>query len=68
MFVLKLIRFNPFQPIVSFHIETSHLICSAKQMTDFYMKCNTGLEWANYITSKMSLYRVLDSDCTIIFM
>ena len=26
------------------HIETSHLICSANQMTGFYMKCNTGLK------------------------
>ena len=34
---------NPFQPIVAFHIETSHLICIANQMTGFYMKYNTGL-------------------------
>ena len=29
---------NPFQPIVLFHIETSHLIFSANQMAGFYMK------------------------------
>ena len=41
-------RFFPtsiFRPSVVFHIETSHLFCSAKQMTGFYMKRNTGLKW-----------------------
>ena len=38
---------NPFQHSVAFHMETSHLFCSAKQMTGFYMKHNTGLKWAN---------------------
>ena len=33
---------NPFQFSVTFHIETSHLFCRAKQMTGFYMKHNTG--------------------------
>ena len=37
--------FNLFQPSVAFHIETSHLIFTAKQMSDFYMKCNTELVW-----------------------
>ena len=23
------------------------MICNANQMTGFYMKCNTGLKWAN---------------------
>ena len=41
--------FKPFQPSVAFHIETRHLICTANQMTGFYMKCNTGLEWNNLI-------------------
>ena len=40
---------QPFQPSVAFHIETSHLFCSAKQMTGFYMKHNTGLKWANRV-------------------
>ena len=38
---------NPFQPSVRFHIETSHLICTANQMTGFYIVCNTGLKWVN---------------------
>ena len=40
-----LFHVNPFQPSVAFHIETSHLFCRAKQITGFYMKCNTGLKW-----------------------
>ena len=31
-------------PSFVFHIETSHLICGADQMTGFYMKCKTGLK------------------------
>ena len=38
-------QINPFQPSVAFHIETSHLICTASKMTGFYIKCNTGLKW-----------------------
>ena len=38
----KVQRINPFQPSATFHIETSHLFFSPKQMTGFYMKCNTG--------------------------
>ena len=30
---------------VAFHIETGHLICSANQMTGFYMKRSAGLKW-----------------------
>ena len=37
----------PFQPTVVFHIETSHLFCSAKYMTDFYVKRSNGLKWIN---------------------
>ena len=37
--------FNPFQQIVTFHVETSHLICTANQMTGFYVKFNTRLKW-----------------------
>ena len=36
---------NPFQPSFVFHIETSHFICSEKQMTGFCMKHNTVLIW-----------------------
>ena len=32
---------DPFQFSVAFHIETSHLIWTANQITGFYMKCNT---------------------------
>ena len=39
---------NPFQPSVVFDIETRHLICTANQMTGFYMKCGSGLNWVNY--------------------
>ena len=40
-------QINPFQHSFAFHIETSHLISSANQMTDFYMKCNTELKWVD---------------------
>ena len=39
--------FNLSQPSVAFHIETSHLIYTANQMTGFYMKCNSGFKWVN---------------------
>ena len=39
--------FNPSQPSVAFHTEASHLIYTTDQMTGFYMKSNSGLEWAN---------------------
>ena len=38
---------NPFQPSVTYHIETSHLFCFAKQMTGFHMKCKTN-DWFPY--------------------
>ena len=40
-----LLAFNQFQLNVAFHIDISHLFCSAKQLTGFYMKRNTGLKW-----------------------
>ena len=40
---------NLFQSIAAFYIETSHLFSSAKQMTCFYMKCNTELKWINSV-------------------
>ena len=40
-----------FQSSVAFHTETSHLICSASQMTVFYMECNIGLKWVNLSAS-----------------
>ena len=44
-----LTRVNPLEPSVAFHIETSHFIDNAKQMTGFYMKCNNGLKWFNLL-------------------
>ena len=41
------LSFNPFQSSVAFHIETSHLICIANQMTGVYMECSTGLKRVN---------------------
>ena len=37
--------FNPFQPRVAFHIETSNFICYANKTTGFYMKRNAELKW-----------------------
>ena len=45
--MLRNTRLNPFQPNAAFRIETSHWFCSVKQMTGFYMKCNTGLKLVN---------------------
>ena len=39
--------FNQFLPSVTFHTETSRLICKANQMTGFYMKCNTRVNLSN---------------------
>ena len=38
-------QFTLFQPSVAFHIETSHLISSANQITGFYMKCSQVSIW-----------------------
>ena len=43
---------NPFQPSVASHIETRHLFYRAKQMTGFYMKCNTGLKWGKMVSNE----------------
>ena len=41
------ITIDSFQPSVKVHIETGCLFCSAKQLTGFYKKRNTGLKWVN---------------------
>ena len=41
--LLNFNSYNQFQSIVEFHIDSSHLICTANQMTGFYMKQNIGL-------------------------
>ena len=38
---------NSFQSSFAFHIETSHLFCSATKMPGFYMKRNIALKWVN---------------------
>ena len=40
-------RLDPFQSSVAFHIETSHLFCSVKQMTGFCMKHKPGRKMVN---------------------
>ena len=55
-------RINPFQPTVSFHIETSHLICSVNQVTCFNMKCNTWLRWVK-IFSWIMFRRLYQKRC-----
>ena len=42
------IQLKTFQSSVVFHIETSHLICPANQITGFYMEYN-GLMWVTWI-------------------
>ena len=36
---------NPFQPSIAFHVETSHIFYSANEITNSYVKCNTGVNW-----------------------
>ena len=43
----------PVHASIAFHIETSHLICTANHMTGFYLKCNTGLKWVTGIIPKI---------------
>ena len=38
----KKVEVSSFEPNVASHIETSHLTCTANQMTGFHMKCNSG--------------------------
>ena len=51
-----IISINPSEPSVTFHIKTSHLICSAKQMTGIYMRSNFQLKWVKIIISGKSVY------------
>ena len=62
---LYLILFNQFRPSVVPYIENSHLFCSAKQTTSFYMKCNTGLKWvptpfSQFKLNKAKIYKNKD--------
>ena len=57
---------SPFQPIAVFHIELSHLIYSANQMTGFYMKYNTGLKCVNpKPTGFHELWEVVAQRCSV---
>ena len=42
--VSLLFHFNARQSTIAFHTETSHLICSANQLTGFYIELKTGLK------------------------
>ena len=44
---------NPFQFIIAFHIEASHLLCSTNEMTGFYMKFDTDLNWVKERRTKL---------------
>ena len=46
---------NLFLPSATFHIETSHLICSANQMTGFYTKWNNGLTWVKKLLTLVQI-------------
>ena len=54
--------FNSFQPSVAFHIENSHLIWTANQMTGFYMKRNIGLKWVKLIIKRTVRVSVFTTD------
>ena len=45
---------NPFQPSVAYHIETKPSFWTAKQMTGFYVKCNTALKWVMLVLHSFS--------------
>ena len=54
-YIVLVLFVNLFKPNFPFHIETGNFICNANQMTDFYMKCDTGLKWVKeiYINNNM---------------
>ena len=43
--IIKINKFHLFLSNIPFHVETSHLICSANQMTGLYMTSNTEIKW-----------------------
>ena len=49
--------FNPLTTTAPHHIETSQLICSANQSTDFYMMGSTGRLWVN-VNFELILYQM----------
>ena len=61
-------EFTSFIFSVAFHIETSHLICIANQMTGFYMKCNTGLKSVNFYCGGASNLNFTKKNIPTVFM
>lgn len=43
---------------LAFYKETSHLVCTANQMSGFYIKCRAGLQWFNVETTPNKLTEV----------
>ena len=42
-------------PIIVFHMEASHLICYANEVTGFYMKCSNGIDLVNFYVSQLDV-------------
>lgn len=49
---------NPFWPIVALNMKTSHIVCTASQVTGFYIQCNCGLRVAG--TEAANIYHIFD--------
>ena len=62
--------FKPFQSIVVFHVETSHFLSGANQMTGFYVECNTEVKWVKgrhcYIRNNNNKVDSIETGCVII--
>ena len=52
---IKHTSLNSFQPSAAFHIEMSHLICSANHMTGFYTKCKIELKMLNLFRANIPI-------------
>ena len=63
-------KLTHFKPNVAFHIEISHLIFRANQMTGFYMKCNSKIKWVNQVFDinchlSFPLYQLVDLQISV---
>ena len=59
--ITRKVHVNSIQPSLPFLMKTSHLFCSAKQVTGFYVKLSTGLKRVNVFTiSLVSVRRILN--------
>lgn len=58
-----------FNPVLGFNIKPSCLFCSAKRMTGFCIKRNTGLKWVkniiNLITKNMATVHLKDAHYSV---